>query len=345
MDANQLSKVKLKKTVVSDKSAPMLTGFISEEAIDNYQKDVLQVNLESWIDLIADITFYTQLYPLSMEDAQTFIDAYDHWEKTKSQELPVSLQSKVDSIESGLQKVINAVKGSDEYVFVKTSSRSAKDTGIYQTRFLEKYRKFLSDRPSKQDNDKMVCLLQAGTEMLKIHNGREVLQTFCRSERVSQDMLLAMNQKQQFREHFVIRKWVDIDVDMEFRGFVHNNTLNALSQYNHLTYFPRLVEMREKIQNLITHFFEKEAKPRLEGTFSQYVIDFAITGPSFEKIWVIELNPFLPTTDGALFSWERERQILECGPFEFRLRNTVAHGAKALISIDWREVMEKYSDV
>ena len=33
-----------------------------------------------------------------------------------------------------------------------------------------------------------------------------------------------------------------------------------------------------------------------------------------EEQWqprVVEVNPFLPTTDAALFSWERERDILE----------------------------------
>ena len=29
------------------------------------------------------------------------------------------------------------------------------------------------------------------------------------------------------------------------------------------------------------------------------------------KLWVIELNPFMETTDGCLFSWKHERHILE----------------------------------
>jgi hypothetical protein len=29
------------------------------------------------------------------------------------------------------------------------------------------------------------------------------------------------------------------------------------------------------------------------------------------KVWVIELNPFMETTDGALFSWQHERHLLE----------------------------------
>lgn len=53
---------------------------------------------------------------------------------------------------------------------------------------------------------------------------------FSISERISQDMKLALAHPERFKEHFVIRKWVDLDPSLEFRGFVKNNKLNALSQ-------------------------------------------------------------------------------------------------------------------
>ena len=36
------------------------------------------------------------------------------------------------------------------------------------------------------------------------------------------------------------------------------------------------------------------------------------------KVWVIELNPFMETTDGALFSWQHERHLLEGQSKEYR---------------------------
>ena len=46
-----------------------------------------------------------------------------------------------------------------------------------------------------------------------------------------------------------------------------------------------------------------------QGTkFTDYVADFAVDNE--DRIWIIELNPFEPSTDGAMFSWHRESSIL-----------------------------------
>ena len=100
-DSLGLHKVHLKKTnIVSDSSAPKLSGmnvfflaninynnnnkgFISEGDIKKYQSDVLDVNLEYWIELLGDITFHTEFYPITKEDAQTFIDSYELFEKVR----------------------------------------------------------------------------------------------------------------------------------------------------------------------------------------------------------------------------------------------------------------------
>ena len=108
---------------------------------------------------------------------------------------------------------------------------------------------------------------------------------------------------------------------------------------------------------------------RLASSFQDYVIDFAVTGGGEQDftIWVIELNPFMETTDGCLFSWRHERHILEGSrknegegvgasggggsldagspePFEFRLVQSVVHGAKALVANDWRQLLESGSN-
>jgi hypothetical protein len=60
---------------------------------------------------------------------------------------------------------------------------------------------------------------------------------------------------------------------------------------------------------------------------------------------VIELNPFLPTTDGCLFSWERERAVLtgEAGGFELRLVEKPRLGAASVIANDWKALIESES--
>jgi len=60
---------------------------------------------------------------------------------------------------------------------------------------------------------------------------------------------------------------------------------------------------------------------------------------------VIELNPFMESTDGCLFSWQKERPLLEgAGEFEFRIVTAVRNGAKALVANDWRQLLEQGGD-
>ena len=124
---------------------------------------------------------------------------------------------------------------------------------------------------------------------------------------------------------------------MEFRGYVSNGNLNALSQYNFLVHFPDLIKEKNEIVEKIKQFHKNVIHNKLKHKFSSYVIDFAITG---NKIWVIELNPFLSSTDGALFSWNTERNLLENGPFEARFVEKPPAGAKALLANSWREILE-----
>lgn len=63
--------------------------------------------------------------------------------------------------------------------------------------------------------------------------------------------------------------------------------------------------------------------------------------------WVLELNPLLPSTDGALFSWQTESDIiLGTAPVDYPvLRRTTkaCAGSQALISSDWKWLLHAQS--
>lgn len=68
-------------------------------------------------------------------------------------------------------------------------------------------------------------------------------------------------------------------------------------------------------------------------------IDFCII--SDQKLWVIEINPFLVTTDAALFSWEHERHLLEsCEGFQFRITTKPKPGAKAMLPFSIKSLLQ-----
>ena len=208
-------------------------------------------------------------------------------------------------------------------------------------RFRELYRTVLSRNKKLDENSAIAALLEVAIEMLKVSSAHDVIHNFIHSERVYNDFSIALQHPDRFQNHFVVRKWVSIDPDMEFRGFYANGKLNALCQYNHLAFYPRLVLLKDTLATLIQSFFALEVEPKLRSTFKEYVVDFAVVGPNLDKVYVIELNPFLYTTDGALFSWSNERAILEHGPFEFRILSAPIPGGKAMLAQDWRTLLEQ----
>ena len=275
-----------------------------------------------------------------------------------------------DQINERLQKTIDVHFSKTEGFFAKTSSRSAKDASLFRKEFLEIYREQLSNSSSPhEENSRLIALLTAAFLCLRVRCAEDVLSMFIISERIYQDMLLALDVSRQssipFVEHLVLRPFVPIAVDMEFRGFVFREELTCLSQYNYLIYSARLIEKRETILAKIVRFFDETVKKKLRAySAKSYVIDFALTQggetrnrkkaflllslPSLDsdridemKVWVIELNPFLETTDGALFSWQHERALLERRPENgqpiFRLTERARPGSWSMLPMSIRQ--------
>lgn len=60
------------------------------------------------------------------------------------------------------------------------------------------------------------------------------------------------------------------------------------------------------------------------------------------EVKVIELNPFMVTTDGALFSWEHERDLLEGADKEtiFRITERPKIGSTSMLPLNLRALMK-----
>jgi D123 len=141
---------------------------------------------------------------------------------------------------------------------------------------------------------------------------------------------------------------------MEFRGFVYEKKLVALSQYNHMMVSPRLLKNRDHLLKVMADTFENRIKPKLDPKFTNYVLDFAVTGKRWtdcqapceeeERVWVIELNPFQFSTDACMFSWKQEHDLMtkgrEDGQVEFRLREKFDDAIFKGVSGEWRELLK-----
>lgn len=102
----------------------------------------------------------------------------------------------------------------------------------------------------------------------------------------------------------VLRKSFNLNPSVEFRCFVRNRSLIAISQ-REMNYFDFLFELRPKLLEriqvflrddlLVSEYFSSEDLKSF--TFDVYI------PPPHDRVWLIDINPWAPRTDPLLFSW------------------------------------------
>jgi len=276
--------------------------------------------------------------------------------------------------------------------FVKLSSRSPKDVTmgeypktqqIYQEIMNSpKIKNFLISLDSNEENsnsksssriyspnqqliinEKLKALYKASTEAMKVDTAEEALHLFLSSRRIYWDLQYALEFPESFDIQLIFREWKNIPLQYEFRAFVYNNKLTAISQYFTQLYFPSLIRSKQIFQEKIQEFWFS-LKDRLSTLFHQddvikYVIDFACVVNNddnndpgdftyendFKEVNVVllELNPFNISTGSGLFSWEEEKDcdIMEglCD-FEFRvIKNPISHTLRNKLHLSWQNLL------
>jgi len=141
------------------------------------------------------------------------------------------------------------------------------------------------------------------------------------SQRIYEDLTLALEHPRTWSQHMVVRQWVSVPIEYEFRGFVYNNKLTCLSQYYHYCYFPGMVQIKSKIEQMIQAYFEK-IKDVVPLRPQEYVVDFAVDVDN-DKVYIIEINPFgnyeAMGTSTSMFDKKRDAAILFGDGWEFRV--------------------------
>ena len=102
-------------------------------------------------------------------------------------------------------------------------------------------------------------------------------------------------------------------------------------------------------------YYNEQVRPVIMGSSiaaSGFCCDISLRGIHLSdsdyqaqfKGFVLELNPLLPSTDGALFSWHTESDIiLGTASVQYpvlRLTERASAGSKALISSDWKWLLD-----
>ena len=175
----------------------------------------------------------------------------------------------------------------------------------------------------------------------QVKNGKEAMYLLRHSLRIKEDLqqLNTWNKIAGLNTSISVRKW-NSDVarhpGMEFRGFVYNNQLNAVSQYDDVVYHPNVVRYKGVICTRIKGFFENHVKEALQE-HKNYVIDFFV-GP--EKVILIEINPFHNGAGACLFTWREHREVFMNGPFEFRVVESPQDNCLTALHATWQKQLE-----
>jgi hypothetical protein len=135
-----------------------------------------------------------------------------------------------------------------------------------------------------------------------------------------------------WNNNIIIREWNSLlDPSMEFRCFVYQSNLTAISQYNHYCKFYHLQNdlIIQQIKFTIINYWERKIKPLLDPfkeKYSNYIIDLGLIEDKLSnelECIVIELNPFATSTGASLFHWSGDINQLtgQLNDIEIRVRS------------------------
>eukprot|EP01016_Furgasonia_blochmanni_P005368 TRINITY_DN12082_c0_g2_i5.p1 TRINITY_DN12082_c0_g2~~TRINITY_DN12082_c0_g2_i5.p1 ORF type:complete len:357 (+),score=44.07 TRINITY_DN12082_c0_g2_i5:200-1270(+) len=108
----------------------------------------------------------------------------------------------------------------------------------------------------------------------------------------------------------VLRRWYAIQHSGEFRCFIKDSGLIAITQRKCAAYFPFLAEMEQAIKEMILNFFEQSVKDHLfEPTCIMDVYVEKKTSNGTYKVWLVDFNPWVAFTETLLFDWKELNEI------------------------------------
>ncbi|CAL4059831.1 unnamed protein product, partial [Meganyctiphanes norvegica] len=107
--------------------------------------------------------------------------------------------------------------------------------------------------------------------------------------------------------YLILRKWIEINPSNEFRCFVQNKKLIGISQRDVSQNYSCISAQQNNIQSDIVSFWHENIENRFP--LSDYVFD--VYRPAKDKVILVDFNPFGPTTDQLLFTWEELKEKKE----------------------------------
>ena len=321
----------------TDAPIPPVEAQLVIDSEHRLRSENLAWDIDVWYPAVQAVTFPTRFLPLTLEEARAIVSFHDvSWRHAKDALQPSEIAA-LRALEAAIDALVQTFPS--QCAFMRLCGRSPKDgEPLDRAAVLQKYYQELESLcPASQrasGNTKMIAI--ARTSTLKVTSGRDAMSLLLTSERVFSDMLDWVRYGEP--EQVCLRQWDgDLMLENEFRVFVYDNRIAAISQYDHYTYFPSLPERKYEIKEGIQRTWA--ALHPLVGS-PCYVVDIGYypARPEGENCVVIELSPFLPCTGASLFNSASDINVLEGRlPMEFRIKlETEVHPQiDDLVEINW----------
>ncbi|KAJ2837691.1 hypothetical protein J3B02_006408 [Coemansia erecta] len=148
----------------------------------------------------------------------------------------------------------------------------------------------------------------------------EVLIVLKGSDKISEDIegnrFLSKQEMAGGWEHeLVLRQWCNLYPSMEFRCFVRNRKLVAISQIE-MQHYAFLENMRQEIESSIQRLFDQHICSQFES--ENYCFDAYITQEN-GRAFVIDFEPWCEKVDSCLYLWQEILDLREGEALELRL--------------------------
>jgi len=167
---------------------------------------------------------------------------------------------------------------------------------------------------------------------LQCRTAREVITLLKASDFVAHDLCHSFDHCSTSRRRpdeftLVLRRWHDLHESSEFRCFVSDSAMFAISQRNSDGFFEHLCEKEEAeaLRKTIRSFFEQHI--RAAFPLRRYVFDVYVCAAPKRKVRLVDFSPWGPTTDACLYDWPELKDLAVAAaaaaeseaPLEFRV--------------------------
>lgn len=288
-------------------------------------------DIDRWYSSIEHLTMKTYFIPVSVSECDAMNDFYraEYSIATFSSEKLECIKRLLGKIGHEIDSFISNHKNIFKW-FVRMSCRSPKDgipsTGLVKFIDIAKECKLnvsgleginFNEMDSNTINDLIKRYFVVTNASLAVTNGFEAVHLLCTSERIFRDLIKTKESK--LETQIILREFdSNILLENEFRCFVYQNRITAISQYDPYVYYESLIKQKNVIKSLILKFYEanRETIP-----FVNCIMDVVLLyEPEIVNVKIIEFNPFDQYTGAGLFDWNKDEHFLQSNSNETIIR-------------------------